>query len=577
MIGSGDRAMTGDTSAKAGPDAGDNRGSPFFWDVIWQWMVRHPIASALLILAVQTIPTIWSRDLKPVDELRHAAVLVELLDHGNWLALHMNGEFYPDKPPVYFWLLAAFTWLLGFSGPPIFFLVTAFSAGLLLIATYQMARLVGRGSSEFGLIACLIVLTNVFFIERTHYPRMDMLFSTFISLSLTAFFVGFGRRKSSPWTLAGFGLATLAALTKGPFGLLIPLLTSAAYLAFTRNLRRLIAWDVALGIVLCATVLLLYFLGLYWFGGEAYFQQMFGYVDEKAGWSFGLDFRLLDYANLLWSRWLPWTLLLFFVPWRRLLRGVTAGVFQKPQSAGWAYLGLAVLCTLVPLSLISYVNPNFLIIILPPLAVLSAAVVVQLSARSLRLLVIVLACIMLIVGIVLPIITATNKGLFLVTYGYVPGAVAVATAILLLATSRRGMAPFLLILTAGTTLIVLIHFNVTQTDHNRFKSTRPPAAVLAEYVEKGYTPFSFGYVGYGAFFQFYSRQRSPDYEDWDKLGRELQRHDRAVIITSRRAWELWSNRPPQARVVHRSPINTSLYDGYDWMNNEPYVIAVENK
>lgn len=568
--------MTSGVSARKNPDLSKGARGPLFLNVIWQWMVRHPIASALLILAFQTILTLWNRDLKPVDELRHAAVLTELLDHGNWLALHMNGEFYPDKPPLYFWLLAAFSWLFRTSGPPVFFFVTAFSAGLLLIATYQMARLVGRGSKEFGLIACLVVLTNVFFIERTHYPRMDMLFSTFIALSLTAFFVAFRERRSLFWTLSGFGLATLAVLTKGPFGLLIPLLTSIAYLTVTRNLARLMAPDVALGILLSMGVLLLYFLGLYWSQGEAFFQHMFGYVDEKAGWSFGVNFRLLDYANLLWSRWLPWTLLLFFVPWRRLAGGVAAGALQRPQSAGWVYLTLSVVCTLVPLSLISYVNPNFLVIVLPPLAVLSAAVIADLSEKALRWLILVLAGILLIVGIVLPIVTASDKGLFLVTYGYVPGVVAVVTAILLIMTRRFGIPPFLLILTTGTTLILLIHFNFTQTDHNRFKSTRPPSIVLAEYANKGYTPFSFGYVGYGAFFQYYARHRFPDYHDWDKLGRELKKHEKAVIITSKLAWERWSDRPRGAVVVHRSPVNTSLFNGYDWMNNEPYVIAVEN-
>lgn len=572
----GDRAMGSDGSVKAGVEFDGADRQPVFLLSVWQWMVRHPVISVLLILAIQTIPTLWSRDLRPVDELRHAAVLIEMLDHGNWLALHLNGEYYPDKPPVFFWFAAAIVWLFGTDSAPVFFLITAVSGGLLLVATYQMARLVGHGSKQFGLIACLLLLANAFFIERAHYPRMDLLFSTFISLSLTAFFVAFERHRSLRWTLAGFGFATLAALTKGPFGFATPALTAILFLAATRNLRRLVAYDMGVGAILTISLMLLYFLGLYWAEGEAYLRQIFGYVDDKAGWSAGFNFGLDDYAYFLVLRWLPWTLLLFFIPWRPVLRSLAPGNWGNSQNAGWIYLGLSIICTLLPISIISYVHPNFLIIILPPIAVLSAAAIREVPSGSLRWFITFVAGILFILGVAFPIVTTMDSAFFLVPYGYSSGAIAVIAAILMFRTRRDGFAPFIMILTAGATLISLLHFIITNPTGDSYKSTKPASTVIAEYIDEGYVPFSFGYPGYGSFFQYYAGHRLPEYDDWDRLNEELQHHDRAVIVSSQRAWDLWRDRPPEARIVHRSPRNPSI-DHYDNMSRDPYVFVVEKK
>ena len=467
--------MSDDLAALNSPSAEKGVTTPAPFQRIWEWMARHPIIVTLLLLALQTIPTLWNRDLKPVDELRHAAVFTELLEHGNWLALHLNGDFYPDKPAIYFWLLAAVGWIFGTHEPPIFFFVTAFSGGLLLVGTYFMGRRVAGGTREFGLLCGLVLVTAAFFIERTHYPRMDMLFCAFITFSLAAFYIALQKQRSTIWALAAFGFATLAVLTKGPFGLVVPLLTSIAFLAVTRRLDRLIALDMLLGALMSAAIFALYAFGIYLAEGWAYFNHMFGYVDDKSGWSFGIRFRILDYLYLLSSRWLPWTLLLFFLPWRKLGAAVRPSGWKEERNSGLLYLGLATVSALFALSTISYVNQNFLVMVLPPLAVLSAAVLYDMPANRLRWFVTTLAIVLLLVGIAMPIITEDNTDLFRISYGYVTGAMAVATSLLILAMRKGGLKPFMVIFPVCVSLIVLIHFNVTQTEHNRYKSTRPPS------------------------------------------------------------------------------------------------------
>ncbi|RPJ06635.1 MAG: glycosyltransferase family 39 protein, partial [Deltaproteobacteria bacterium] len=45
-------------------------------------------------------------DLWNPDEPRYAQVSREMVNRGDWVLMHFNGEIYPDKPPLFFWLVA---------------------------------------------------------------------------------------------------------------------------------------------------------------------------------------------------------------------------------------------------------------------------------------------------------------------------------------------------------------------------------------------------------------------------------------------------------------------------------------
>ena len=53
------------------------------------------------------------RDPWPADEPRFVLVAKQMFESGDWLFPHRGAELYPDKPPVYFWLLASARALLG--------------------------------------------------------------------------------------------------------------------------------------------------------------------------------------------------------------------------------------------------------------------------------------------------------------------------------------------------------------------------------------------------------------------------------------------------------------------------------
>src|SRR5512134_2994576 len=47
------------------------------------------------------------RDPWPADEPRFALIAQDMLRSGDWLVPRVGGDLYADKPPLYFWAMAA--------------------------------------------------------------------------------------------------------------------------------------------------------------------------------------------------------------------------------------------------------------------------------------------------------------------------------------------------------------------------------------------------------------------------------------------------------------------------------------
>ncbi|MFH1730419.1 MAG: glycosyltransferase family 39 protein, partial [Planctomycetota bacterium] len=116
-----------------------------------------PARDAALIVALAAVmlfPSWPFRDLWTPDEPRYMEVAREMVLTGDYLVPHLNGETYPDKPPVFFWLAAGF-YKLGFgynSGR----LVAALAAiGTLLVVLAFARRTMPRPGPLISALATL--------------------------------------------------------------------------------------------------------------------------------------------------------------------------------------------------------------------------------------------------------------------------------------------------------------------------------------------------------------------------------------------------------------------------------------
>ena len=167
------------------------------------------------------------RDPWPADEPRFVLVAKQMVESGNWLFPHRGIELYPDKPPVYFWLLALSYFLIG-SWRWSFLLPSLLSGMAVLWLVYDLGRRLWQPRA--GLWAAAAVLVSLQFMYQFKRAQIDptLVLMTTASFYLIARHVLLER----DWRMlcGGFALAGLGVITKGVgFLPLLALLPLAAY------------------------------------------------------------------------------------------------------------------------------------------------------------------------------------------------------------------------------------------------------------------------------------------------------------------------------------------------------------
>ena len=240
---------------------------------------RGHVGLLILVSLPYLLPGLFaSRDFWVADEARYADVLREMTENGRWLVTYLNGDFYPDKPPVYFWLCAGLSRLAGAVTPTVCLVVTWLSSLGTVLTTYALARSIG--GARAALLGALALASTLLFLICAQVVRMDMLLACFVALAVLAFREGY-RRKSPAWYALFYLAAGLGVLTKGPLGFALPFLPAVVFLVWRREWREAIRFVFGPGI-LVAILLVGGWLGAAWLGGEqAFVRDLF--VTQIAG------------------------------------------------------------------------------------------------------------------------------------------------------------------------------------------------------------------------------------------------------------------------------------------------------
>lgn len=163
------------------------------------------------------------------DETRYLEVVRELLETGNPLLLTSNGEPYPDKPPLFFWLLAPPVAVFGATSTLTGVLPSLLALPLLAAVAVRLGRAAGLAPPTArlgGLLAVTCLLPALL----SAACRMDLPFAVVSALALdrlVALATGDDPRRRRDHLLLWLWLG-LGILTKGPIALALPLLTAAA-------------------------------------------------------------------------------------------------------------------------------------------------------------------------------------------------------------------------------------------------------------------------------------------------------------------------------------------------------------
>ena len=321
------------------------------------------------------LPSLFTRELWNPDEPRYMEVGREMVLLDDYLVPHLNGELYPDKPPMFFWL-AAGLYRMGFGLNAGRMVALTASLGTILFTYFLGRQLFSR---QAGLVAALAVLTAGLFLATSKMGVIDPLLAFFTTASIYAGLRAMGNESLHfrQWWLASYAAAGLAVLTKGPVGLAVPLLVLVGCKHTLGRKARKGGW-----IHLAGSVVLLGMVGAWLVpalirGGTAYSDNILFHQTAGRVWK-SYSHRNPFYYYFLNSAWifLPWALFLVPAVWSavkawRNSDGVSARV-------GLAWFGVV----LVFFTLFSGKRAGYLMPIMPAFGLLMGRYFVLVNRRQ---------------------------------------------------------------------------------------------------------------------------------------------------------------------------------------------------
>jgi 4-amino-4-deoxy-L-arabinose transferase-like glycosyltransferase len=152
--------------------------------------------------------------------------------------LHLNGQVYTQKPPLYYWIAAAF----GAPGGRVTETAARLPSALAGVATVALVFAAGRSlfRARTGLLAACALLTLPGYVQMARSARLDALLTAFVTAALfAAWRLGRGIGDGSRNRIALHAALGLGVLTKVPVAILLRGLGIVAWLAFERRLSDL--------------------------------------------------------------------------------------------------------------------------------------------------------------------------------------------------------------------------------------------------------------------------------------------------------------------------------------------------
>ena len=317
-----------------------------------------------LIWLIALLPIMLLRDYTPSNELRYLSIVDEALRNGTFFTFSHQGVPYADKPPLFFWLMMFGKQILG--GHHMWFLsLLSFIPAVIILMV--MNKWIKNETDQKNITVAQLLLTScALFLGSTPIVRMDMLMTMFIVLALYTFFQlysGTSTRKDT-WLFPVY--VFLAVFSKGPVGILMPLVSTIAFLIFKKQLK---SWGKYWGARTWIILLVLFgvwFAGVFAEGGTEYLNNLvFHQTVGRAVDSFHHKAPFYFYGLSIWYSIIPWSFL--FIG----LAAVSLYYKKIKTDIEWFFL-ITFGATFLMLSLFSSKLAIYLVPLLPFLAYFSA-------------------------------------------------------------------------------------------------------------------------------------------------------------------------------------------------------------
>ena len=336
---------------------------------------------APLLCAPLFLVGLGSTGLADPDEGRNAEVGREMLATGDYVTPHINGAVYLDKPPVFFWAVAGSLGLFGVNEA-----AARLPSALAAIAGVALTVWFARRHFGARVAACAaaILALSPLYVVFARLVIFDMLLLVWTTATTLLFYEAMEGEASWRWSgVAGFALAGIGTITKGPVALVVPLLVAVVWAFVSGEPRRLARLRAGVGLLAYLAVILPWLLVVehrhpgflaYAVLGENLARMTANPYDTARPFHF--------YLRVILPGLFPWIVLLLAQgiasAWDRLRRGGSAGDLG-PEERAARFVGAWLAVLLLFFSAIASKRPSYILPAAIPVAILAARLVVRAS------------------------------------------------------------------------------------------------------------------------------------------------------------------------------------------------------
>jgi 4-amino-4-deoxy-L-arabinose transferase-like glycosyltransferase len=324
---------------------------------------------ALLALAI--FLCFWGNDKTPLfdtDEPRYAQAAKEMMQRGDWVLPTFNGQPRYAKPVMFYWLLIAAYKIFGVNEFAARFWSGVAAMVIALLLYFALRTIFGQ---ESALAASLCWLTSIAALIFAHAAITDMVLVAFMTGAIIALWVGLVTNRTFWFLLASVSMG-FAVLTKGPVGVVLPLMVFAVSAIIHRPAvsvpsRHLVAIGVGCLILFLATVLPWYVAVSIRTNGE--FLRQFFLVENVSRYAQGAKLPL--WVQLAYF---PATAFVLAFPWSAFgiwMLSSLSGLMDEQKQ----WLTLLQVWAILPVLVFSFSqtkNPQYVLLAVPALTSLGA-------------------------------------------------------------------------------------------------------------------------------------------------------------------------------------------------------------
>ncbi|MBP2630754.1 MAG: arnT 1 [Firmicutes bacterium] len=311
-----------------------------------QWM------NIIAIVGVTTFIMLFQLGNVPLldpDEPVYAQTAIEMLANNDFISPRIYGDFWYDKPPMYYWLVAGMMKLFG-QREMAARLPSAIFGIITVLAIYFIGKsLVSKRAALFG---ALILATSFEFFYLGKAAVTDVTLTCFFSMALLAY-----QKESYSLMYAFMGLAVL---TKGPIGVVLPSFIILLHLVFTGQVKKVLHLKIGRGLAIVLLISAPWYFVMYQLHGMDFINTFLGFHNIT---------RFLSPehpSGTNWYYYIP-VLIIGFFPWSMyLMQAVKTGIENRSSKEGntlllllcWA-MSVLVFFSISQTKLISYILPMY--------------------------------------------------------------------------------------------------------------------------------------------------------------------------------------------------------------------------